>query len=118
MTSMLFDDKDFIDGLESITAEYLDEIQESLPLTVGGQNRVIEGPPEWFDSKHTAEDAVIVPTTVDFTSKTIRPRTLRARIHRFGLIEGEDYTITIGKHGLKTYHIAADMAGWVNRRLP
>ena len=77
--------------------------------------------PPWYTVKHLAEDAFAIPEIADnwevLTSATIRLRTLRARIERFGLIEGEDYYVNIGDHGRKEYYIDPSMIGWVNRRL-
>ena len=106
-------------GLDAIDEAFEEplQIQESVKL----EGKIVNGPSKWFDLKHTAEDAVIVEVEAtlkhSLTSADMDLRTLKRRIVKFGLIEGEDFVVTIGKHGKKTYTFNEDMVGWVNRRL-
>ncbi len=128
--SMLLNDPEFMSrlnngvnnlmaGLDAIDEAFEEplQIQESVKL----EGKIVNGPSKWFDLKHTAEDAVIVEVEAtlkhSLTSADMDLRTLKRRIVKFGLIEGEDFVVTIGKHGKKTYTFNEDQIGWVNRRL-
>ena len=115
----------------SLSLAYLDTLAPLPSNPAGKIPKRFQTP--WWAEKHKAQEvkpepieslppSVEVPlvevipfSTLD--SSMINLRTLKNRIIRFSLIEGEDYTITIGKYGKKSFHITNDMIQWVNRRL-
>jgi hypothetical protein len=92
---------------------------EAAPPVRRERSKVLSEAP-WHERLDEASEAswsfVLEDTeTVALTSDDISLRTLRRRIEKF--LDPDDYTVTVGKHGKKTYLVDASMVGWVNRRL-